>query len=109
VTTDTPTAAPGDGLKGKGDATWVVRPCRDATGQRQVSLDICLPAEPGARGVAVVASCYRTPEQARLIAAAPELLEACERMMRDLSASYEPSADSVTRMQAAIAKARGEA
>lgn len=48
-------------------------------------------------------------EDALLYAAAPELLAVCERMISDLSASHEPGADTVTRMQAAIAKARGGA
>lgn len=46
---------------------------------------------------------------ARLIAAAPELLEAAIYLMDDLRHSYEPRSAALDKIEAAIAKATGEA
>lgn len=51
---------------------------------------------------------HEAEPNARLIAAAPELLEACERCIAALQANGAPNCEAAKEARAAIAKARGE-
>lgn len=62
---------------------WSVRVCRDSR-HNVNSYDICLPSEPDAASVGVVASVYVGEEIANLIAAAPRLYETLDVLLNCL-------------------------
>jgi hypothetical protein len=82
---------------------WIAARCGD-------NWDINLPSEPDATGVGVVATCFAGEGIARLIAATTELYEAAEHMLvAHESESATHYAAAIAKLQAALAKARGEA
>lgn len=56
----------------------------------------------------IVAACIDEPEDASLIAAAPDLLEALQEVLYELSTAREAHDGTIRQADAAIAKALGE-
>lgn len=67
-----------------------------------------MPADENAEPIAIVTR-WGKPDDTRLLAAAPELLAACEEFVRKVECGEARSTRSYAQMKAAIAKAKGEA